>query len=58
MAPSPSLPACGCHSTGSVQGECEDVTGRCGCVEDVTGDKCDVCREGYHLIDQGCVGES
>ena len=37
-------------------GECEDVTGRCDCVEDVRGDKCDVCRDGYHLIDEGCVG--
>lgn len=43
---------------GSVRGECEDVTGRCECVEDVTGDKCDVCMPGYHLIDEGCVGKS
>ena len=49
--------ACDCHVNGSVSSECEDVTGRCECVEGVRGDKCDVCRDGYHLIDEGCIGE-
>ena len=35
--------ACNCNGLGSSSSECDDVTGKCVCGANVTGDKCDVC---------------
>ena len=45
--------ACNCHPNGSLSAECEG--GVCECVPGVMGDRCDVCRDGFHLVAQGCL---
>ena len=32
-----------------------DASGRCPCKDTVVGVKCDVCRDGYHNIEDGCI---
>lgn len=42
-----SLPAgCNCESD-FTDGTCEDLTGRCYCKPNYTGERCDACAEGY-----------
>ena len=48
--------ACDCHPLGSIRDDCEQMTGRCVCRDDVVGLKCDRCEDG-RLIDavpEGC----
>ena len=38
--------ACECNRDGADSMQCDHVTGRCTCIEGVTGDKCDQCARG------------
>merc|ERR1719414_235378 len=45
--------ACGCELAGTDY--CDyDTTGECVCLPNVTGDKCDTCKEGLYGITTGC----
>lgn len=44
MTPHP--PACNCESD-FTDGTCEDLTGRCYCRPNFTGERCDACAEGF-----------
>ena len=46
--------ACECVATGSDDKTC-DGRGRCSCLDNVIGDKCDICKDGYHNIEEGCI---
>ncbi|KAM6218305.1 laminin subunit gamma-2 [Rhynchocyon petersi] len=46
---------CNCNSKGSISARC-DNSGRCSCKPGVTGDRCDRCLPGFHLLtDAGCT---
>ena len=39
---------CQCYPTGSINdGACEDGSGKCTCLDNFSGDKCDECNTGY-----------
>lgn len=44
--------ACNCSPAGSVSLQC-DAEGRCVCRPGVTGERCDICRPGYHSLGPG-----
>lgn len=44
MTPRP--PGCNCESD-FTDGTCEDLTGRCYCRPNFTGERCDACAEGF-----------
>ncbi|NXX38600.1 LAMC3 protein, partial [Tricholaema leucomelas] len=43
---------CHCHPAGSLQPQC-DSSGTCLCKANVTGWKCERCKDGYHSLSQG-----
>ncbi|XP_068512887.1 laminin subunit gamma-3 isoform X2 [Anas acuta] len=43
---------CHCHPAGSLHPQC-DSSGTCTCKANVTGWKCERCRDGYHSLSQG-----
>ncbi|XP_064450284.1 laminin subunit gamma-2 isoform X6 [Mirounga angustirostris] len=46
---------CSCHTKGSLSAGC-DNSGRCSCKPGVTGDRCDRCLPGFHMLtDAGCT---
>ncbi|XP_004396930.1 PREDICTED: laminin subunit gamma-2 [Odobenus rosmarus divergens] len=46
---------CSCHAKGSLSAGC-DNSGRCSCKPGVTGDRCDRCLPGFHMLtDAGCT---
>ncbi|CAJ0957416.1 unnamed protein product, partial [Mesorhabditis belari] len=46
---------CGCSAFGSARPDCEQSTGRCECLTNAEGEKCEKCRDGFLLTAQGCV---
>lgn len=40
--------ACGCDTDGSLSFECSNFGGQCQCRDNVIGQKCTQCREGYY----------
>lgn len=61
----PALPGCSCESA-FTDGTCEDLTGRCYCRPNFTGERCDACAEGFvgfpqcsreAQLGQGCPAE-
>lgn len=50
--------ACNCNEYGSLRDDCDQMTGQCMCLENVTGVKCDMCSDGYPITEQGCSGET
>lgn len=44
-----SLPvsACDCDARGTAEPQCDKASGRCVCVEGVSGPRCDLCARGY-----------
>ena len=47
---------CDCNGRGSESQICEKHTGQCPCIENVTGKKCDKCKEGkYDFKNSQCV---
>lgn len=50
-----SLPllACQCNQHGSVDGNCDPVTGQCTCRSNVIGKACDQCVKGFWNITSG-----
>ena len=49
--------ACACHSTGSADPMCDQMTGQCNCMPNVTGLKCDICISSHYNIGSsaGCM---
>ncbi|XP_069729416.1 LOW QUALITY PROTEIN: laminin subunit gamma-3 [Phaenicophaeus curvirostris] len=43
---------CHCHPAGSLQPQC-DSSGTCTCKANVTGWKCERCKDGYHSLNEG-----
>ncbi|OXB73512.1 UNVERIFIED_CONTAM: hypothetical protein H355_012479 [Colinus virginianus] len=43
---------CHCHPAGSLQPQC-DSSGTCTCKANVTGWKCERCKDGYHSLSEG-----
>uniref|UniRef100_A0A663N0S4 Laminin subunit gamma 3 n=1 Tax=Athene cunicularia TaxID=194338 RepID=A0A663N0S4_ATHCN len=43
---------CHCHPAGSLQPQCDD-SGTCLCKANVTGWKCERCKDGYHSLSEG-----
>ncbi|XP_021269242.1 laminin subunit gamma-3 isoform X1 [Numida meleagris] len=43
---------CHCHPAGSLQPQC-DSSGSCTCKANVTGWKCERCKDGYHSLSEG-----
>ena len=41
---------CGCSKEGSFEDSCDDVTGKCRCLQGFKGDKCEVCPNGKVLV--------
>ncbi|XP_023333787.1 laminin subunit alpha-1, partial [Eurytemora carolleeae] len=39
---------CKCHQEGSVYGQCDQITGKCRCLEGFEGDNCDRCAAGFY----------
>ena len=39
---------CTCNMTGSIDNVCDVGNGKCTCKNNVAGDYCDKCIEGYH----------
>lgn len=55
------LKACNCHPYGMLSGShCSNVNGSCGCRDNVEGERCDRCKEGYFNLSGsnplGCQG--
>eukprot|EP00117_Sycon_ciliatum_P032228 scpid2548/ scgid25039/ Laminin subunit beta-2; Laminin chain B3; Laminin-11 subunit beta; Laminin-14 subunit beta; Laminin-15 subunit beta; Laminin-3 subunit beta; Laminin-4 subunit beta; Laminin-7 subunit beta; Laminin-9 subunit beta; S-laminin subunit beta len=49
----PACTACNCNMNGSFNGSCDD-NGRCFCLPNALGEKCDVCAENFVLTTSGC----
>ena len=50
------LSACDCHPSGTVEESyCDIQTGVCLCIDNVEGDDCSQCSQGYWNIGEGCV---
>ncbi|XP_062614987.1 laminin subunit alpha lam-3-like [Saccostrea cucullata] len=47
--------ACNCDLNGSVNGSCEQYSGRCVCKDRFYGRRCDQCQPGYGNVEEGCV---
>lgn len=56
------LVACECNIPGTASGlhVCDPGTGQCVCKVDVVGQRCDVCKDGFHHLNEenpfGCIG--
>jgi hypothetical protein len=54
--------ACECNIPGTASGlhVCDPGTGQCVCKVDVFGQRCDVCKDGFHHLNEenpfGCIG--
>lgn len=47
---------CDCNLIGSKSAECNRLTGQCECKNsNITGLKCDRCRENFHNLAEGCI---
>ena len=40
--------ACSCKAEGSISLQCDQILGKCPCKENVTGDKCEQCKEKHY----------
>lgn len=48
--------ACECNATGSANFDCDTLSGECNCKPNVTGSKCDQCKEGFYMPDPSSPG--
>lgn len=48
--------ACGCSAFGSIRQDCEQLTGRCMCVNGVLGAKCDQCSSRHQVLSPAVDG--
>ena len=50
------LPECACNKDGSIDSTCDITSGHCSCIDNVGGDKCDTCHNGWYDF-PSCQGE-
>ena len=47
---------CACNKDGSIDSTCDITSGHCSCIDNVGGDKCDTCHNGWYDF-PSCQGE-
>ncbi|XP_069813854.1 laminin subunit alpha-1 isoform X1 [Dendropsophus ebraccatus] len=55
MEPVGSCQLCDCNPNGSLNNDCDRITGQCSCKPGVTGRLCDMCEVRHILLDQQCI---
>ncbi|XP_072008302.1 laminin subunit alpha-1 [Engystomops pustulosus] len=55
MEPDGSCQLCDCNPAGSLNNDCDRITGQCSCKPGVTGRLCDTCEVRHILLDQQCI---
>lgn len=46
---------CHCNKFGIVSDECDEETGQCNCMPNITGRDCSVCQANHILTNKGCT---
>lgn len=46
---------CRCNKFGIVSDECDEETGQCNCMPNITGRDCSVCQANHVLTNKGCT---
>lgn len=49
---------CQCNKFGIVSDECDEETGQCNCMPNITGRDCSVCQDNHVLTSKGCTRKS